>query len=111
VSPSDQPLEITINLSRAEAVVFLEKLAHHDGFRAEFEQNPYDVLSENGIEVTPAEAVPSTVTAPSPEDIDSAIESLEDPEPLGWNAQLRWSQFPFIGLLAKPMEDGGSEAA
>jgi hypothetical protein len=111
VSPSDQPLEITISLSREEAIIFLEKLAHHEDLRAEFEQNPYDVLSENGIEVRPAEAVPSPVTAPNPEDIDSAIESLENPEPLGWNALVQWSQFPFIGLLAKPMEDGGSEPA
>ena len=112
MSPSDQPLEFRLTLSREEAVAFLEKLAREDALRAEFEQNPYGVLAENGIEVTPAEAMPSTVVAPNREDIESAIATLApDQDVEGWNAQVQWTRFPLVGLLAKPMEGGGSESS
>jgi hypothetical protein len=109
VSPSDQALEVRLTLSRGEAIAFLKDLAQNSTLRERFESGPYEVLSEHGIEVTPAEAVPSTVVAPNPEDIESAIDSL-GPEPVeGWNAQRQWANFPLIGLLAKPMESGASE--
>lgn len=109
MSPSDQPLEVRLTLSREEAIAFLEKLARDDDFRAQFEQSPYEVLAENGIEVSPAEAIPSTVVAPDPGELESAIATLGPPPVEGWNAQLQWTRFPLIGLLSKPME-GGSEA-
>jgi hypothetical protein len=109
VSPSDQPLEVRLTLSREEAVAFLEKLAHDEGFREEFENNPYSVLADNGIEVTPSEAMPSTVAAPDPSDLESAIEAIEPPPVEGWNMQIIWKNFPVIALLAKPME-GESES-
>jgi hypothetical protein len=109
VSPSDQPLEIRITLSREEAVTFLEKLARDSGFRSDFENDPYQVLADNGMEVSPREAVPTTLTAPDPEALESAIQELGTEEFLvPWNAQMQWPFFPFIGLLAKPM--GGPES-
>jgi hypothetical protein len=109
VSPSDQPLEVRLTLSREEAVAFLDKLAHDEAFREEFENNPYSVLADHGIEVTPAEAVPSTVAAPDPSDLESAIEAIGPPPVEGWNMQFLWKSFPVMALLAKPME-GESES-
>jgi len=112
VSPSDQPLEFRLTLSREEAVTFLRELAHNSDLRGRFESNPREVLSEWGIEVTPAEAVPSTVTAPDPEAFEYAITQLQAQDVTeGWNAQFQWAHFPFIGLLGKPMEGGGPEAS
>jgi hypothetical protein len=110
VSPSDQPLQIHITLSREEAIDYLRGLAHDPEVRERFESNPYEALRENGIEVTPAEAVPSSVTAPSAEEIESTIESIGyDPQEAGWNVMMRWAYFPFIALFGKPM-GGGAEA-
>ena len=112
MSPSDQPLQFRLTLSREEAVTFLRDLAYDSELRDRFESSPREVLSERGIEVTPPEAMPSTVVAPDPEAFESAITSLQAADVVeGWNAQLQWAHFPLIGLLAKPMEGGGPEAS
>lgn len=110
MSPSDQPVEIRLTLTREEAIAFLERLAREPAFRKEFEDNPGEVFRENGIEVTPAEAIPSTADAPEPEEIEAALaqmspSTVESP----WNRMFRTA--PLVALLAKPEEPGGSESA
>jgi hypothetical protein len=110
VSPSDQTVEIRLTLSREEAVAFLENLAEDADLRDRFESNPREVLTEHGIEVSPDEAIPSTAVAPDPDDIRSAIGALSPPTTESpWNAMFRAA--PYVGLLAKPEEPGGSESA
>jgi hypothetical protein len=106
VSPSDEALEVRLTLSRDEAVAFLKKLAHDEDFRAAYEANTYQVLAENGIEVSPVEAMPDSVAAPDPDEIESAIAEVGPPPVAGWNVMARWTRFPVIALLAKPMEGG-----
>jgi putative modified peptide len=101
VSPSDQPVEIRLTLSREEAVTFLENLATDDEFRRRFEANPREVLAENGIEVTPPAAISATAVAPDPVEIESAIAQLHAPTPRSpWNIMARSA--PLVALLAKP---------
>jgi hypothetical protein len=109
VSPSDQPVEIRLTLTREEAVDFLRSLAYEETLRADFETNPREVLAANGIEVAPPEAIPSTAVAPDPEDIESAIRELSPPTPESpWNRM--WRNAPFVALIAKPEAAGGAES-
>lgn len=108
MSPSDQPVEIRLTLSREEAVTFLEKLASDEAFRGRFESNPREVLAENGIEVTPPEAISATAVAPEPGEIESAIAELHPPTARSpWNIMARSA--PLVALLAKPEEAGEYE--
>jgi hypothetical protein len=111
VSPSDQPLQIHIRLSREEAIKFLESLADDETLRERFRSNPYDVLSENGFDITPREGVPESLDhVPSAEEIRSAVAAIgPPPQEGGWNVQRQWAYFPFIGVLGKPMSGGQSD--
>jgi hypothetical protein len=59
---NDTP-EYSVNISRDQAREFLERLAHDDDFRNEFEDDAQAVLGKYGITI-PASAVPRTVKAP-----------------------------------------------
>jgi hypothetical protein len=110
VSPSDQPVEIRLTLTREEAVTFLERLAREPDFRAEFEGNPRGVFAQYGIEVTPEEAIPASADAPEPDAIERALSELSPPTVESpYNRMFRSAAL--IALLAKPETIGGPEAS
>jgi hypothetical protein len=109
VSPSDQPVEIRLTLTREEAIAFLEKLARGE-LRTDWEEKgPEEVLRANGIEMSPSAAIPREYPDVKPEDVESAVRRLKPDPEWPWNGQ--WPFFPFVGLLAKPEEGEGYETA
>jgi hypothetical protein len=98
VTPPEEPLDIRLTVNREEAAALLEGLAREQELRDEFEQNPGGVLARYGIEISPAEAIPSKAVAPASEDLERALRSLEV-EPL----------WPWIWRLLHTEEPGGPE--
>jgi hypothetical protein len=103
VSPAEQPIEIRVTLTQTEAVDFLERLAHDEEFRRSYQENPITVLAENGIEISPPDAIPSTIKAPRPEDLEEALEALKIQPLWPWIGRF----IPWVGLLALPEDDEG----
>lgn len=107
VSAPEQPVDIRLTLSREDLVSFLERLASDGDLRTEFERSPRDVLARHGIEVNPAEAIPSTATAPDPESLERAVRELKaEPE---W-PYIFWWWWPYVGLI-RPSGEGEAPAA
>lgn len=108
MSPADQPVEIRLTLTREEAADFLERLADDTELRAEFERDPGRVLRENGIEVSPPEALPERAVAPDPADIRAALADFRAGLEIPYIGRY-WPFIPYIGLLGQPPEGWGTE--
>jgi hypothetical protein len=107
VSPLDQPVEIRVTATRADLIAFLERLESEESLRIEFANNPWEILRDAGIEVSPPEALPSKAAELDPAEIRRALDTLRgEPE---W-PYIFWWWWPYMGLL-RPPEGGGSETA
>jgi hypothetical protein len=62
------PYEVRVNITRERAHDLIIRLADEPEFREQFETNPYAMLSEHGIDVSPG-ALPDQVTLPDPDAI------------------------------------------
>jgi hypothetical protein len=104
VSPAEQPFDVRVTLTQQEAVAFLQRLAdNEEGILDRYTDDPLGVLRENGIDVTPTKATPATATAPSPEDLEAAIASVEEEE---WWIPWIWWLIPWIGRTPRERAEG-----
>jgi hypothetical protein len=82
---SEQPIQITVSMTRPDAYAFLVKLATDVPFRDRLEADPRGVLAENGIEFSPPEedAVPENVVLPPMEEVARLLEEMGTPDESG----------------------------
>ena len=71
------PYVISANITREDARKLIDRLAHDDEFRSEFEGNAQEVLHRHGIEVTP-QSLPDEVRLPDPAAIDDFVTMFEE---------------------------------
>lgn len=70
------PYEVRVNITRERAHDLIIRLADEPDFREQFETNPYAMLSEHGIDVSPG-ALPEQVRLPDPDAIREFLSLLE----------------------------------
>jgi hypothetical protein len=94
--------QVKSSISRQKATEILERLARDEGFRAEFEANPRQLLFEHHIDLS-TETLPETVTLPPPEIIE---EMLDLTKKLEKSAQPFGFALLFVVFGAMPMIEG-----
>jgi hypothetical protein len=70
------PYEVRVNITRERAHDLIIRLADEPDFREQFETNPYAMLSEHGIDVSPG-ALPEQVRLPDPDAIREFLHVTE----------------------------------
>jgi hypothetical protein len=71
------PYVISANITREDAQQLIDRLAHDQDFRREFEGNAQAILHEHGIEVTP-QSLPDEIRLPDPAAIDEFVTMFEE---------------------------------
>ena len=107
-------ITITLRITAEQGQELLRRLAEDDEFRRELERNPAEVLSGYGIEISPAEAIPSTASLASKEEIALLIGAMgERDDPFGRVSEHAW-RYHLLGKVfafgALPMIGRGGPA-
>lgn len=95
MSPADPPLDIQFTLTREEAIALLERLRDDDEYQSGFGSDTRRFLKNNGIVITPEDAVPETADLPTPEQLDAAIATMTEDNAFWW--PWIWVAIPWVG--------------
>jgi putative modified peptide len=91
----EDSLEVNLESTFEQANELLHKLAHDDGFRAELEQNPGEVLRRYGVHVSPA---PPAAKLPSKRELAGVLEEFGEHRDLFGRVD-EW-RYKLLGVIA-----------